>query len=212
MKKTTDNKKEVAYFMRRLYNKGLTTTSGGNVSCRSEEGTIYITPSQTDKGRIRKHEIAEITLEGINKTPELKPSMETGMHLAIYRKRPDVKAIVHAHPVFATVFAATGKTPCCKLSGEARAILGELQIVPYQLMGTENLAEKTAEALSIGNVAIMQNHGAIAIGSSLLEAFDRLEVLEATAKISFLTDLSGARKELSENEIEEIDRLMGNNK
>lgn len=204
-----DNRKEVAYFMRRLYKKGLTTTSGGNVSCRTDDGRIFITPSQTDKGRIRKNEIAEITIDGELLTNDLKVSMETGMHLAIYKLRPDVKAIVHAHPVFASTYAAAGLLPLCNLLGESRAILGNVKLVKYELMGTPKLAKAVSESLQDSNVSIMLNHGAIAVGNNLLQAFDRLEVLEAASKVSFNTGILAKRKELTDEEILEIDKLMG---
>lgn len=202
-------KKDVAYYMRRLYNKGLTTTSGGNVSALSEKGVVYITPSQTDKGRICSGEIAEMTLKGEMLSASLKPSMETGMHLQIYEARSDIKAIVHAHPVYATAYSITEKEINCNLSGEARAVIGDLQYAEYELMGTKYLAKAVARALSNGSVVLMKNHGVVAVGENLLQAFDRLEVLEATAKISFITEMLGSRNELSRAQVQEIERLMG---
>ena len=99
------HKQQVADIMQRLYSRGLTTCSGGNVSLRAENGHVFITPSQIDKGNIRPEEVAELDAEGKLLSPELKPSMETGMHLEIYRQRPDVQAIVHAHPPKATAWA-----------------------------------------------------------------------------------------------------------
>ncbi len=86
-------KEDVAYFMRRLYDQRLTTTSGGNISFRMED-QVFITPSQTDKATITAEEIGVLSISGENQTPHLKPSMESKMHLAIYHLRPDVKAIV----------------------------------------------------------------------------------------------------------------------
>src|SRR5512145_315652 len=106
---TPDNYKtlrtEIACFMRRLYKRGITTASGGNISIRIDEG-ILITPSAVDKGSIKGKQIGLVSFDGKNVTPELKPSMETGMHLAIYKSRPDINVIVHAHPPFATCFTA----------------------------------------------------------------------------------------------------------
>ena len=100
-------RKEIAMFMRRLYRQGLTTTSGGNISLKISEDIILITPSATDKGRMRWNEVGILNIKGENLIPALKPSIETEMHLSIYRKNKDVKAIVHAHPVFASAFTAT---------------------------------------------------------------------------------------------------------
>lgn len=201
-------KHEVASFMRRLYEKGLTTCSGGNVSQRTES-VILITPSQIDKAYIDANQIVEIEMDGKNLTPYLKPSMETAMHLAVYNARPDVKAIVHAHPVTATAFATTNKEINCRLTGETRAIIGIPANAPYALMGTQTLAERVAEtAMKNANVILMENHGIICFGENLLMAFDRLEVLEAAAKATLITHLLGDKKEIPQHDLKEIDKLF----
>ncbi len=200
-------REEVAYFMRRLYDQNLTTTSGGNVSLRVGD-KVFITPSQLDKGRIKPEEIGEITLEGKNLTPHLKISMESKMHLAIYNQRSDVKAIVHAHPVYATSFAIAGKEIKTNLAGEAWAIIGKTVFAPYALMGSQNLADNVGKAALTGNCILMENHGILTVGENLLQAFDRLEVLEAAAKMNLITQLLGNRRELSPEELKEISSLF----
>ncbi len=203
-------RKEIAYFMRRLYQTGLTTTSGGNISMKLADGIILITPSSLDKARITKKQVAIMKPDGTNLTPKLKPSIETGMHLAIYNKRPDVKAIVHAHPTISTAFTATSTKINCCLTAESRAIIGVPIEAPYALMGSPQLAEIVSGASLEGNVILMQNHGILATGKSLLQAFDRLEVLEACAKMSMVTHLLNDRKELTESMISAIDDMMNN--
>lgn len=206
---TKDERRLVARFMQRLYYRGLTTASGGNISMKMSETRILITPSGIDKGDIKARQIAEISQEGRNLTPWLKPSMETTMHLEIYNARPDIRAIVHAHPVFASAYTATGKSLNCKLIAEARAILGEPIFAPYALMGTPQLANILSElAAKGGNVFLMENHGVICLGSDLLQAFDRIEVLEAAARMNFITEIIGNRRELSDERLAEIDQLM----
>ena len=200
-------KENVAYFMRRLYAQRLTTTSGGNVSFRFGEH-IYITPSQTDKSEIQKAEIGLITLSGENLTQDLKLSMESKMHLSVYEARPDIKAIVHAHPIFATSFCASHKKIKTNLAGELWAVVGTPVLANYQLMGTKELANTAAEACLKGNVILLENHGVLAVGENLLQAFDRLEVCEAAAKMTFITELMGKRKELSKSQLQEIDDLF----
>ncbi|MCK4407398.1 MAG: class II aldolase/adducin family protein [Bacteroidales bacterium] len=201
-------RKEVAYFMRRLYEQNLTTCSGGNISFKVDEKIILITPSQLDKARLTPEQIGIVTVDGENLNPELKPSMETGMHLSIYKKRPDIKAVVHAHPPCATSFSATNKKVNCKLNGEARFVIGDPVYTKYALMGSEELAEIVSEATLNGNVVLMKNHGVLTVGKTLLEAFDRLEVFEASAKITLITELLGERKELSADELNAIDELI----
>jgi len=201
------HKEEVAYFMRRLYEQKLTTTSGGNVSLRVGD-TVLITPSQLDKGRIKAEEIGVISLDGENLTPHLKVSMESKMHLAIYNRRSDVKAIVHAHPVYATSFAIAGKEIKTNLAGEAWAIIGKTVFAPYALMGSQNLADNVGTAALKGNCILMENHGILTVGENLLQAFDRLEVLEAAAKMNLITQLLGNSRELSSEELKEISSLF----
>ncbi len=143
--KYKDERKEVAPFMRRLYKHGLTTTSGGNISQRISDEIIAITPSATDKGRMRWREVGLMNIFGENLTPDLKPSIESEMHLSIYRKNKDVMAIVHAHPVFASSFTAMKCNIDTNLTAEARAILGDPVDVPYALMGTAELATIVSE-------------------------------------------------------------------
>jgi len=201
-------KKEVAYFMRRLYNKNLTTTSGGNISLRLDENRLLITPSALDKGRMKSNQIGLLTMRGENKTIPLKPSIESGMHIALYNKRPDIKAIVHAHPPVASSFTALRKSINCTLTAEARAILGTPKTAPYALMGTALLADIVAESAAGTNVILLENHGIICLGLTLLAAFDRMEVLEAAAKMTLITELLKGKKELNPNQLREIDDLL----
>jgi L-fuculose-phosphate aldolase len=207
MIKFEKERREVAQFMRRLYEQKLTTTSGGNVS-RKVDNVILITASQTDKAKITAREVGILSIEGENLTPELKPSMESKMHLALYQKRPEIVAIVHAHPVFATSFAITGKEILTNLAGEARAVLGTPVFANYSLMGTQEFADIVATAGTTSNVILLENHGVITLGKSLLQAYDRMEVLEATAKLTLITTLLGGGRTLSDNEVKAIDQLF----
>ncbi len=204
----SEERKEAARFMRRLYRHGLTTTSGGNISIRVREDMIVITPSATDKGRMRSKDTAIITFEGENLTPALKPSIESEMHLAIYRKS-NARAIVHAHPVFATAFTALKRKISTTLTAEACAILGEPVIVPYALMGTRELAEIVSDYSLRSPLLLLENHGILSTGDTVLQAFDRIEVLENAAKMTVITGLIGGTKPLTTGRIEEIKKLFG---
>jgi L-fuculose-phosphate aldolase len=200
-------RKEVAMFMRRLYKHGLTTTSGGNISQKISDDLIAITPSATDKGNMKWTEVGLLTLKGENLTPDLRLSIETEMHLSIYRKR-EVKAIVHAHPTFATAFTAMKNRINIKLTAEACAILEEPCIVPYALMGTKKLAESVAENIDKSNILLLENHGILTVGSTLLQAFDKIEVLENAARMTLIVDFAGKKKALSKDRIKEIEKLF----
>ena len=140
-------REQIAYFMRRLYRQFLTTTSGGNISCRLPDGNILITASQSDKCELQAENVGVLTPDGKNLTPELKLSIESGMHLAIYKARPDIDAIVHAHPTTATFFCATEEEINIRLTAEAYALLGNVVKIPYALMGTDLLAQNTADGM-----------------------------------------------------------------
>lgn len=198
-------REELAYFMRRLYERGLTTCSGGNLSVRVGDEHVIITPSALDKGRMTGDQIGLLTLEGENLTPRLKASMEARMHLRVYAARPDVRAVVHAHPVTATSFSAMSADIDTKLTAEAYAVLGVPVKAPYALMGTDGLAEGVAEAVKDADVVILENHGILTVGPTLLSAFDRLEVLEAAAKMNIVTTLMGCASPMNGERIAELD-------
>jgi L-fuculose-phosphate aldolase len=205
--KFREERKEVARFMRRLYRCGLTTTSGGNISLRVSGDTIVITPSATDKGEMRWREVGIMSIDGENLTPGLKPSIESEMHLSIFRKR-DVKAIVHAHPVFATSFTALKNRIDTSLTAEACAILGDPVFVQYALMGTKELAEIVSESIVKADILLLENHGILSVGSNLLQAFDRIEVLENAAKMTVITRIMGKPRPLTSSWKDEINRLF----
>jgi L-fuculose-phosphate aldolase len=201
-------RKEVARFMRRLYNHGLTTTSGGNISLRITDDIIVITPSATDKGRMRWEEVGIMNILGENLTPELKPSIEYDMHLSIYKKKKEVTAIVHAHPVFASAFTAMKCKINTNLTAEARAILGDPIVVPYALMGTRELADLAAENILYSDILLLENHGILTTGSNILQAFDKIEVLENAAKMTLIVEMAKKKSPLSKSRIFEIEKLF----
>lgn len=199
---------EVAYFMRRLYRQFLTTTSGGNISRRLPDGNIAITASQSDKGEQHPETVGIVMPDGESLTPELKLSIETGLHLAVYKVRPDIGAIVHAHPVTATFFTFTERPINLKLTAEAYAVAGSVVRIPYALMGTPELAALAAESMRNCDCGLMDNHGVITVGKNLLSAFDKMELLECAAKQTLMSYTVPVR-ELTPAQLEELDRFTG---
>ena len=174
-----------------------------------DDNTILITPSALDKGNLTDQDIALVTLDGENLTPELKISIETEMHLSIYRMRPDIKGIVHAHPLHATMYTASKNKLHTDIIAEARFLLGEPVMAPYKLMGTKALAAIVGDSFkdSKTKVVLMENHGVITIGDNLFQAYDRMEVLESAARMSYMGETLGGLKRLSEEKKIEIDQL-----
>jgi len=199
-----DERKAVAYFMRRLYERGLTTSLGGNISFRIGN-IVLITPAKADKGRLTPEQIGIVSMESENLTPDIKLSIETDMHLGVLRNRSDVAAVIHAHPTIATFFTIANVEIDTKLTSEAFAILGVPLKAKYELMGTKQLAYSVSQAALKSNVVLMENHGVLTVGKDLLEAFNRMEVLESIAKINCIL-MSGLNcaKTLTLQNLEEI--------
>jgi len=194
VRKYKKERKEVARFMRRLYKYGLTTTSGGNISLRISDEIIIITPSATDKGRMRWEEVGTMNITGENLIKELKPSIEFDMHLSIYRKNKDVTAIVHAHPLFATSFTAMKYKIKTNLTAEAKAILGDPLFIPYAVMGSGELANLVAENVLHADILLLE--------------FDKIEVLENAAKMTLIVDMTNKGSPLSQTRVREIEKLF----
>ncbi len=202
---------EVAYFMRRLHDRYLTTASGGNISYKINDEVIIITPSQMDKANLTADDIAVVGVDLVNYTPEKKVSMEYKMHIEIYKSRPDIKAIVHAHPPYATAFAAAGDDINISLCGEAVAICGIPVRTEYKTMGTEELARVNADAARDANTILMNNHGIITLGKTIFQAYDRIEVLENAAKMSIFTKIIGSQTTIPKEDIEFLDDFSKKN-
>lgn len=196
--------------MRRLYRLKLTTTLGGNLSMRLPDGNIIITPSATDKGEMQGCDIGTMDMNGKIIGKKFTPSIETKMHLQLYKTRPDIQAVVHAHPTTVCAFAATSAGIDYKLIVESYVVLGRISYARYYPMGSKELADEVADAAKSANCIVMKNHGALTVGKSLLEAFDRMEVLENAAQMTLMTglDLKKFYRPLNKSQIKEIDEAM----
>ena len=189
-----EEKELVASFMRRCYSKGLTTSTGGNLSMRVGD-VMLITPSGKDKSSLTYSDIAEVDINtGENLTPEKKLSIETEMHRKILLKRPDVVSVMHSHPTFCCLFSSSSEEIDTTLIAESWYLLDKVKKVPYALMGTVELAERVSDYAKEGNNALLlENHGALVAGKSVLNAFDRLECMEQAAKLTFLSRIIRTR-------------------
>jgi len=183
---------EVAAFMARLYARGLTTAGGGNISLRLTDDLFCITPTSLDKSCLKASQIAIVTLEGENLTPENTLSIETDMHRLMLLERKDINAIIHAHPVYAAAFtslerADSGCPIDTHITAEAYYVLHEPVMVPYAKQGSRKLAENMAAASQKGDVLLMQNHGVATLAKNLLMAFEKIDVLDRAAQMTVIT-------------------------
>ena len=167
---------------RLLSERGYVVAADGNLSLRVDHG-ILITPSQVPYALLREEDMVEVWAGG---AVSGQPSTELAVHLAIYQNRPEVGAIIHAHPVHACVLS-TLRLPLPPLLDEVTPVLGgEVRVSPYAPPGSEALGELAVEALAGRTGAILANHGTVTVGADLDEAFSRLEVLERAAQVYVL--------------------------
>ena len=205
MKRFYKERVAVANFMKRLYDRQLTTASGGNISLRVSDDEFCITPSSLDKGSLTAESIAVVKFDGTNLTPELKLSIESEMHRQILLKRPDLRAVVHAHPVFASAFATA--QPCVldsRLIAETYFILGEIVNVPYFIMGSKELADAVSEAVVHNTAVLLENHGVLCAAKDLLHAFDGIDLMERLAQMTILRRFIDNSHIMTESQCKEI--------
>ena len=186
----------ITLIMKRLYGYGMTTTSGGNLSILDNEGNMWISPGSVDKGTLRPEDIvcvkADGTIEGIHK-----PSSEFPFHRHIYKLRPDIKAVLHAHPAALVAFSITGRKPNTSLLTKASEICGEIGFAGYEVPGSEALGNLVSAEFEKGhNCILLQNHGVCTTGKDLLEAFERFETLDYLARIEIKAEALGKIKPL----------------
>jgi len=168
--------------MERIYRYRMTTTSGGNLSIRDDNGDIWITPARIDKGALRREDIVCVKADG-SVEGRHKPSSEFPFHRSIYEKRSDIKSIVHAHPVALVAFSISGQLPNTALFAKSHQICGKVGFAPYALPGSEKLGEIIAGVFAKGfNCVMLENHGVVVAGGDFEQAFRRFETLEFTAK------------------------------
>lgn len=173
---------QLVEIMLRLYEQGLTTTSGGNLSIHDDDGSIWITPASVDKGGLTPDDIVRVLPDGRTEGKHA-PSSELPFHRRIYHGRPDVRAIVHAHPIALVAFSLVRRAPETRLTPQAFDICGAVGYARYELPGSEALGMRIAEAFAAGpNLVMLENHGVAAGGATLLQAFHRLETLEFCAQ------------------------------
>jgi L-fuculose-phosphate aldolase len=173
---------QLVAIMNRIYHNGMTTLSGGNLSIKDDNGDIWITPAGVDKGKLTPKDIICVQADATTQGPH-KPSSELPFHRAIYRLRPDLNAIVHAHPPALVSFSIVRQVPDTRIIPQANRVCGPVGYAPYALPGSEALGENIATTFAEGyNIVILENHGMAAAGATLLEAFHRLETLDFCAR------------------------------
>ncbi len=178
---------QIASVMRRVYDRGLTTATGGNISMLDENGDIWITPKGYDKGSLTHEDIVCVHPDG-SFTGKHEPSSEIFFHRATYRARPDFRAVVHAHPVFCIAFSLTRTLPRVDLLPDTLSRCKNMRLSKYAMMGSPELGENMFAEFSKGaDVVFLENHGVCVGGENLLVAYQLFETIEFSAKLDLLS-------------------------
>src|SRR5438270_9167282 len=196
-------RRDLIHICQLMYERSYVVSSDGNVSVLLEDGRVLATPTMTCKGRITEDLLAITYLEG-RSLNDRRASSELAMHLLIYGERPDVRAVCHAHPPHGTAFAVAGLPIDQPILSEVILTLGCVPLAEYGTPSTEELSDAMRPLVKHHNALLMANHGAVAYGSDLWQAFDRLETLEHTAKIAILWRALGGSRNLPPDSIEKL--------
>lgn len=208
-KREEEYREELVEVGRRLYERGLLVAGDGNISVRINEEEVLISPSGVCKGFINPLDIPKVNLKGEIIEGIKKPARDIRMHLAIYCLRPEVKAIVHAHPPVATGFAIA-RQPVKITSPEVVFNLGDIVMTDYAAPTTEQVPQVVEEAL-VGKencgALLLANHGAVTMGLDLMDAFYKMESLEMFLQATLVARLLGNECELTADQLAEIRTL-----
>lgn len=206
-----DLREQIVETGRRLHALGFVPASDGNISVRLCGGTVLITPSGVSKGRLTPDAISKIDMAG-ELISGKKPSSEYMLHLCVYNARPDVMAVVHAHPPVATGLASAGVALDKPLTSEMVITLGKVPLAAYATPGTEEVSASIAGLVRDHNAIMLANHGVVTCGADLETAFQRMETVEQAAKITLVAEHLGGGKLIPPEKVkqlEEIRRLLG---
>jgi len=195
---------EICEVGRRVYAKGYVAANDGNISARLDDQTVLATPTGVSKGSLTPDMLCKVTLEGEQLEGYLKVSSEIRLHLHCYRKRSDVRAVVHAHPPFATGFAVAG-IPLDQLTlPETIVSFGCIPLAPYATPGTQALPNSIDGLIETCDAILLANHGAVTVGESPLSAYYKMETMEHTALITWVARSLGGVRELNEEEAAQL--------
>jgi L-fuculose-phosphate aldolase len=194
---------ELVETCRRLHARDLIGAGEGNVSVRLGPDRFLVTPSGANKGYLAPADLVVVDATG-TVIGGGRASTELRMHLAAYAARPDVAAVVHAHPLTAVALTVAGLPPPDDLVPEASVTLGPIALAPFATPGTDELPAALAPLLPAHDVLLLARHGALALGRTLAEAFDRMETLERVARIALAARLAGSCEPLPAAAVERV--------
>jgi L-fuculose-phosphate aldolase len=194
---------------RRLYARAYIASNDGNISARLDDRRLITTPKSVSKGFMTPDMMVVVDYEGKKVSGERDPSTELPMHLEIYRNRPDVGAVVHAHPPLATGFAVAGIPLTRAVLAEVITTLGSIPIAAYGTPSTSELPEAVRKYIKAHDGMLLANHGAVTCGPDVMSAYFKMETIEHFAKISLVARMLGGENLISREEVERLQGLRG---
>jgi L-fuculose-phosphate aldolase len=197
-------RRDIAEAGRRMYMRGFVSGNDGNLSARISENAIIATPSGISKGFMTEDMLVKLDLDGNVLGGDLIPSSEIKMHIAIYKNSPDILAVCHAHPPAAAAFAAAGVALDKAFLQESVMLLGVIPVAEYAPPGSEELANSAAAFCCDYHGALLEHHGAVAWGDSVMQALFRMESIEYTATVAMYSKALGFSRTLSAERIDEL--------
>ncbi|HOD37430.1 MAG TPA: class II aldolase/adducin family protein [Candidatus Marinimicrobia bacterium] len=192
---------------KKIYANGYVAANDGNLSMRLNSEMVLITPTNVSKGAVKPSQIAKIDLSG-NPLDKNRPSSESLLHLAIYKRCDWVKAVIHSHPPYATAWAVIGLGLTDPILPETIVSIGQIPLIPYKPPSTQELADIVADAAQKNDVLLLQNHGLVTVGKDLLDAYYKTERAEHVFRIVALAKQIGEIRTLSKAEVAELYRLF----
>jgi L-fuculose-phosphate aldolase len=199
-------REQICEIGKRVYDRGFVVANDGNISVKLGDDEILCTPTGVSKGFMTPDMICKINLKGevLETNGKNRPSSEVKMHLRVYEERPDVNAVVHAHPPFGTAYAVMNKPLDKPLIPESVILLGEVPVAKYGTPSTEEIPDAISKYLQDYDAMLLENHGALTYSSDLEGAFFKMESLEFYAKITFICELLGDANVLNEEKVKAL--------
>ncbi len=195
---------QIVTFMKRIYDCGMTTTSGGNLSIMDTEGNMWISPSGIDKGALRREDIMCVKPDGAIIGPH-RPSVEYPFHRDVYKLRSDVGAVLHAHPPALVCFSVAGITPDTNVTSTTASVCGSVGFAGYDVPGSDELGRKVSAEFAKGhNTTLLRSHGACVVGKTMDEAFRRIETLDFCARMLAHATTLGKVQSLPADQLKEL--------
>ncbi len=214
MKSELEIKQEMCAIGKRVYDRGMVASNDGNFSVKLNDNEFLCTPTGVSKGFMTPEYICKVDANGnvLEANEGFRPSSEIRMHLRIYQKRPDVNAVVHAHPLYATTFAIAGQPLMDPIMPEAVLFLGDVPLAKYGTPGTMEVPDSGEPFLDQYDAVLLENHGALSYADTLLSAYHKMESVEFYAQLLYQTKMVGGPQILPQKRVEqlyEIRRNMG---